>query len=78
MAYICNKGNHLFKSLPEIVHWTGFTFEKKIIPNTYTIGLLEIISKMLDPKPERRLSAADIWDETWKNDRQLTTTTKVK
>ena len=57
ISFVCNKGNHLFRSTDEILNWQG---TEDPVPLIYTSDLRNIVSDLLRPNYRNRPSADEV------------------
>ena len=57
ISFVCNKGNHLFRSTDEIFNWQGTEAPVSLI---YTSDLRDIVSDLLRPNYRNRPSADEV------------------
>ena len=65
LYFIANKGNHLIKCECELRAWTS---GHSLVSAIYSIDLMQLISKLLRPKPELRPTAEQVTRETKKKE----------
>ena len=69
LSFYCNR-EHLFQDVSSVLEWEGGMSESNLDRDQYSAKLRGIVASLLLPIAKRRPTAAMVFEETMKGDRQ--------